>query len=491
MKLVRIPRRIPRRTLLRGAFGAALALPFLDCMRSTARAQTLMPPKRYVMTFGGFSLTNDATDAGAQNFIPEGVGAGYDLRPALAPLDGFPDANGAAVKERIGVVSGFSIPDDDSVPGGRSGGTDGFHWHCNPFLTGTRQVSPNDSTITAASSDQIVAAAIAGDTRFESLTYRVQASNYLSGASAETQLDRATLSFAERDGEIVRVTAQTSPKQAYESLFTGFTPGDDAAAAAAVLELEKRRSILDVVDRNMSGLLPRLGSWDRQRLERHYDEVRALEKLVSEPPPAQGASCLLPEDPGEDPAVGGNWSHYTGWDASGGYSQEDDRARTFNRLAHMALVCDLSRSVAMMYTMFQTFMNVYPLIGAEYNAHELNHFSTQENLDAFIAWHVGHFGDLVSLLRDTPEGDGSVLDNCVVFFMNEGGDGYGAVEGSHSTERLACLFAGGAGGLRSGEHVVAPQGTHIAQVLTTFMTAVGAPVTGLGEIQGTVSELTS
>ena len=96
----------------------------------------------------------------------------------------------------------------------------------------------------------------------------------------------------------------------------------------------------------------------------------------------------------------------------------------------------------------------------------------------------------MSLLRDTPEKvAGSLLDSCAMVMLNEDGDGYGAVEGSHSTERMACLIAGGASGLRRGEHIVAPKGTHPAQVLATLMNAVGAPVNKLGRFSGTVPAL--
>ena len=326
-------------------------------------------------------------------------------------------------------------------------------------------------------------------TRFASLSYRVQASQYINGAKAETQLDRSTLSFAQQGGQIVRVLPQTSPKQAFDGLFTGFMPANSADAGKQALELQKRKSVLDTVDRSFAGLLPRLGQWDRQRIERHYEEVRALEKLLATPAPMTGGACKLPADPGADPPVGGDLSGLTGWSSNGGYSQEDQRAHAFTKLVHMALVCDLSRSVALMYTMFQSFMNAYPLVGEQFNAHELNHKSGQAPLDKMIAWHVGLFGELVALLRDTPENGGTLLDSCAMVLLNEGGDGYGAVEGSHSTERMACLIAGGASGLRRGEHIVAPKGTHPAQVLTTLMDAVGAPVTGLGEISGTVPSL--
>jgi hypothetical protein len=91
---------------------------------------------------------------------------------------------------------------------------------------------------------------------------------------------------------------------------------------------------------------------------------------------------------------------------------------------------------------------------------------------------------------------GSLLDNCAVVFLNEGGFGSDAAFGdewsSHTTENMACLVAGGAGGLVRGQHIVAPQGrNHPANVLVTLMNAVGLDTDTLGEVSGTIASLRS
>ncbi len=484
--------RIHRRTMLRGLGGAALALPLLECMLDDEPARAGGAPSRYLVCFGGFSITNDNSAPGEQGFVPSTLGPGYDLKPALAPLGGYPDANGNPVRDRVSVVSGLSIPfagwtmGAPTPAGGRAAG-DSFHFHGNALLTGNAQLSTFDATFTGPTSDQIVAGVIGAGTTFSSLAYRVQASAYLSGSPNETQVFKTVMSAS---GSGAPVIPQSSPKQAYDTLFTGFVPDDPALAAAKALEQKKRRSVLDHVDRNMTGLMPKLSQWDRQRLERHYDEVRALEALLDATPPSQTGACALLADPGADPPVGGDFGSPTGWNTSAGYSDEEARARTFTRLLHMAFVCDLTRSATLMYSMFQPFMNAQPIVGAQYNTHELNHKDTQQNLDAFIAWHMSHFGELVALLRDTPEPGGSVLDHSALAFVNEGGDGSSVPEGSHCTDQMVALVAGGAGGLRQGEHIVAPAGAnHPANVLITLMNAVGAPTTSLGQVSGTIPAL--
>ena len=109
-----------------------------------------------------------------------------------------------------------------------------------------------------------------------------------------------------------------------------------------------------------------------------------------------------------------------------------------------------------------------------------------------IAWHVKHFTRLIQKFKDTPEGNGNMLDNSAMAFLLEGGHGWDP-EGvkdnsSHSTENMACLLAGRAGGLQPGQHVVAAGG-HPAQVLITAMKAVGVNTNTLGEVTGDIPQL--
>ena len=222
-------------------------------------------------------------------------------------------------------------------------------------------------------------------------------------------------------------------------------------------------------------------------MERHFDEIRELEKLLEAVPPNQTGACALLPDPGADPPIGGDFGGPNGWNTNDGYSDEDGRARLLARLMHMAFVCDRTRVGTLMLTMFQSFMNAHPLVGASYNCHQLNHQGSQQPLNDLIAWHMDIFGELVALLRDTPEAGGSVLDRSAVVFIVEGGS-FGNTEGSHSTNGMVCLVAGGAGGLVRGQHIVA-QDAHPASVLISAMNAVGVQQNQLGQITGNIPAL--
>jgi uncharacterized protein DUF1552 len=293
----------------------------------------------------------------------------------------------------------------------------------------------------------------------------------------------------------VQVPGQVSPRSAYMALFIGFTPPDPGDALAAMRELARRRSVLDLVKGNIERLMPRLGSADQVRMQRHYDEIRDLEQRLAAVPPDGGAECSMFTDPGADPPIGGNnaGTGGDGFDVNAGYSDEDARARVFSDLVHMAFTCDLSRSVAMLYTMAQSHMNVYSFTsGIPYDQHEVGHsVGTTDAVSEILAWQLDHFAYLVAKLRDTPEGAGSVLDNTAMVQLYEAGHGLDPATGdpnrTHSTENMVVAVAGRASGFVAGEHIDG-QGAHPVAVVNTAMRAVGVDAT-LGEITAMIPEL--
>jgi hypothetical protein len=161
---------------------------------------------------------------------------------------------------------------------------------------------------------------------------------------------------------------------------------------------------------------PKLGTADRTRLSRHFDEIRDLERQISTLPPVATATCSKPRDPGADSPIGGaqgvNAAGENTYATNLGYSGEEERARMFCDLVHMAFTCDLSRVASLMFTMFQSHMNMYPLTGHQCDCHEVGHGGDPKDkgtkaVSKVIAWHMKHFAYLLGKLRDTPEGTGA------------------------------------------------------------------------------------
>lgn len=481
-----MPKVLNRRTFLRGAGGVAVALPMLDAMmpimtRSSAKAGT--PPNRFLVAWGGISFGSDGRE---EDFVvPAATGAGYTTTRGLEPLDS------EGVKGDVTVVSNLLCPWEDGgsmPPGGRSVP---FHYNTmGPLFSGVAGLpGVRDGKPQGPTCDQIVREAIAGDTTFPLLAYRVQPAGYV--GTNEIGGNSGALSWRrESDGRLTRIDPIVSPRLAYESLFTGFAPDDPEAAAAARFAIRQRSSVLDLVHGDLDKLVGEVGPNDRIRLERHFEEIRALERRLSTAMPMTGA-CALPAPFGDDPPVGGSIIEYEGagmpYSTMNGYSDEDGRGDLLSDLVAMAFACDLTRVCSFMITEWKCYMNMFQLYGWQSDMHECTHGAdgtNQATADA-IAFHVKQFSRLVRKLRDLPDSDGSpILDRTAMALMFEGGNGYDP-EGvrdpsAHSTENMVALLAGGAGGMTHGTHVRTAT-LHPASVFVTAMNAVG--VAGLGDIR--------
>ncbi len=480
-------RPLHRRTFLRGLGGVAVALPTLEIMlndHGDALAHGGQIPRRFFVGFHGQAMGGDG-DPVPNMYVPDAFGPGYDLKKATMPLAGYDN-----IKDEVSIISNLRIPYNNSGPG--SWNTEFHLGALPPLLCGVS--NPDDSSYCrGVTADQVVADAIGTDSVFASLQYQVQASWYLTDSAP---YGRDIMSYKlDGGGAVVQVPGQVSPRAAYMALFTGFVPPDPADALAAMRELQRRRSVLDLVKGNIERLMPKLGAADQLRMQRHYDEIRDLETRLAAVPPDGGAECMMFPDPGADPAVGGDnaGTGGDGFDVNAGYSDENLRARVFSDLVHMAFTCDLSRSVAMLYTMAQSHMNVYSFTSQiPYDQHEVGHsVGTTDAVSEILAWQLDHFAYLVAKLRDTPEGAGSVLDNTAMVQLYEAGHGLDPATGdpnrTHSTENMIVTVAGRAGGFVAGEHIDG-QGAHPVAVLNTAMRAVGVDAT-LGEITDLVPEL--
>jgi hypothetical protein len=278
-----------------------------------------------------------------------------------------------------------------------------------------------------------------------------------------------------------------SPKLAFDSLFGNFVQTGPTADPEAEFDRRARKSILDLTAGNTERLMKKLGKPDQERMGAHLEQIRDLERRIAALPPAITQTCRKPTDPGSDPPI----------NVGASYSGEKERARVFGDLVHLAFACDLTRVATLMYSMPQSHMSAGPVTGGRYtiDLHELGHsIRTAEAVASGMVWQVEAFARLVKNLQDTPEGAGNMLDNAALLLLNEAGHGNNYEEtpiernATHSTENMACLIAGRAGGLKPGKHIVTNK-AHPAQVTIAAMKAVGLATDTLGEVNGSLPAL--
>ena len=147
------------------------------------------------------------------------------------------------------------------------------------------------------------------------------------------------------------------------------------------------------------------------------------------------------------------------------------------RLLALALTADLTR-VATYMPGAGASSRVFTTLGHTEPHHSLSHGSApaaRAQLEQVERWELARFAEFVALLRDTPDGEGSLLDRTQVVFLSEMGDG-----SQHSPQNLPVVLAGGANGRWRPGRTLNAQGVPLANLLTTVMQNAGAPIARFG-----------
>lgn len=426
-----------RRTVLRGLLGGAgvaIALPIFDAFLNdtgTAFADGSALPKRFGIFFWGNGILPD-------RWVPKGNGPEWELSEQLAPL--------APVKEHLTIVTGMKVYTGNSVPHGS--GPVGM-------LSGAPFPSGDTTTFAVPSIDQVIAAEIGGETRFRSLEVAVQPGG-------------TSLSY---NGPHSVNPPESSPKALFDRLFGDefVAPGDSPIVDP---RLALRRSILDAIGEDAKRLQKVLGASDKARLEQHLEGIRGLEKQLKklEENPPNLAACEAPKAPAE------------------AYPEKDGRhplskiSRAMADILAMALACDQTRVFSDWFS--QPVNNLlYP--DADKGHHQLTHDEpgAQPMVNGIVKYIVAELGYLLERFASVKEGDGTLLDKCVILATTD--CSYGK---AHSIEEYPILLAGGGGGaLVKGVHYRSPSSENTSKVLLSLCRVMGLARDEYGEAEGKVT----
>ena len=397
-----------RRTVLKGMLGGAavtVGLPLLDIFldsNGTALANGLPMPVRFGTWFWALGMD-------ASMFIPKKVGYDYDLPPQIAAW--------APVKQHINVYTKFNVPTDGKPE----------LCHFSGWVALRSGVAPSGrSDLRSPSIDVLVADSIGGATRFRSLDV------------AATGGMRDSFSFRSADA-INPVTG--SAVALYEKIFGSEFQDPNSATFTPRPELMVRKSVLSGVAEQSAALQKRLGAADRQKLDQYFTSLRDLEgrlELQMQPPPPAPA-CKVPEV-GEEPPAGTDTKSVA------------QRHKMMADIMALALACNQTRVFSIAYSGVSGLTKT----GLDKTHHTITH---EEILDPvlgyqptshwFITQAMESFAGLVGALAAIPEGDGTVLDNTVVYAHSDQD-----LAKTHSMRGIPIITAGRAGGrLKTGYHI--------------------------------------
>jgi hypothetical protein len=456
MKLKR--HQLTRRTLLRAA-GISIALPTLDAMidgkgrwRHAARAAT--PPPVRVLAFHwphGVVLSQ---------WIPATTGAGYTLTPGLMPL--------AAYQGDINVISGLQQLCWLKGPGGG---------HANGMPDFATAVVSIATGAGGPSFDQVLANELGSATKFRSLVgHREQADGATEGA---TTAHMNNISWAAAG---MPQPADRDPLHFFTTLVSAIPQSTTSTAAGPTPEVEatiaRKKSVLDHVMSEISSLENRVGSVDRARLDSHLSSLREVERIATMAPAAVpvGTSCVAPAAmPTADEIM-----------------SYDERTNIYLRMFALAFACDITRYGSMAQSNGYDSRVYTDLTGNIGDHHGITHNGMYGPMPptvemTFVTYFMGKLAYLLNLLKSTPEGAGTLLDNCLIYYGSEMSEGW------HVATNMPVVLAGKAGGqVKTGQHILYPVGTPLGRLFLTILQLAGSKTTSFGVGGETpLAELTS
>lgn len=412
---------ISRRHLLKGAGSIAIGLPWLEAMApDEARAQSTSAAKRFIAVYqpGGTVL---------DRWRPTGSETDFALSPILEPL--------ASVKDHLLVVGGVDM---------KSALGEQHQAGIVALLTGTPQSASNSQYASGPSIDQVIANVASNGKARKSLELAIR---WATGKSHGNLHPINSLNFAD-DGKASPLPPRIDPVQVWDTLFGSLEPSDPDATAQM---LARKQSVLDFVGRRYEGLSQRLSTSDRSKLEQHLEHVRDLERSLSTiTTPVSNCQAPTVVDTSEyNPASGKN--------ADNDGAVRDTRSdaaipkvgKYFMDMIVAAMACDITAVASLQWSDTEA-KHTFPWLELSEHHHFYQHDGTfRPNECATIArWYSEQHAYLISQLQSVQVGEGTLLDESVLFFGSELQD-----PPTHAKNSMPFLLAGNGGGLRTNRYL--------------------------------------
>jgi hypothetical protein len=445
---------LSRRTVLQG-MGASIALPFLDAMvpAQTALRKTAATPRTRLaaieMVHGDAGSTIYGRDQ--HYWQPTEEGANFSFTPTLKSLEPH--------RDYITIISDTDMENAAAATLSEEGGD--HNRSTAVFLTAARPKLTEGSDVLAGTSlDQYYAQAIGDDTPLPSIQLcieNVDGTGACGYGYACVYAD--TISWASPTKPL---PMERDPRRAFERLFGEGGTVEERAARQRV-----DRSILDVIIQDIARLRKGLDAGDRSRLNAYLDDIREVEQRIQkiEKYNAEGGERNLPEAPLGVP------------------DSFEEHVKLMFDLQALAFMANITRISA--FKMGRDASNrVFPDSGINQPFHSLSHHGQNPDTIAEFAklnqYHVSQVAPFLDKLKNTPDGDGNLLDHTLVIYGSPMGD-----SNIHEHKRCPLFLAGHANGqLKGNMHLKAKEGTPMANVWMSVLHKLGVEIESIGDSTG-------
>lgn len=388
---------LDRREFLKGG-GMALALPFLNAMSWAQVAPGKAVPKRMMVGYIAYGVYEPKGENGAHhdwNWWPCQNEGSLTFNKSSEPF--------APFKDSISYLRGLDHAGGHALGGHSSG---------DVFATGAdlaRTEKTNNVSI-----DQVAAKAKGNETRYGSLVLGTEGGTGSYGSSK-------TLSHY---GPGRPIPSLHKPQEIFNRMFQPYT-GKSIEEVRA--DLKREASVLDLMLEQSKSMKHRLGQEDQAKMDEYLESIRALEQRVErtskwthEPLPQVDTKGLNLEVSHKDPV------EYT---------------RCMYDLIYLAFQTDSTRFATLLLESEQSqgselWNYATYTLGYKGATHDIAHKRPTES-GLWDNWRAQQHAYFLKRLRDTPEGDGNMLDHTLVLW------GSAHPHGSHETRNYPIQLAGG------------------------------------------------
>ena len=409
---------LPRRRFLQTST-ALIALPFLESLgfrRFASAAAPVAQPKRLLFLGFGWGVTEES-------WYPKHTekGPGYTLPAGLAPLERH--------KSDFSVVQGLA-----------NRYTANGHYGSTFWLTGANEFGePGQSFHNAISVDQVAAAHLGRDVRFDSLSMDC-------GTAATTSGHGPGLSLS-WDSRGKPIGGPKNPVEAFHALFAkDSTPLEQQKAM-----LVQRRSILDHALDEARDLQRSLGKTDNAKLDEYLQSIRDIETRLSRDEKWLGVPLPEPGLPEPQPGLAG-------------YEEI--------KLMYDLMVAALQTDSTRVLTYRQPVSSLLTSLQIKLDSHTMSHYhqprgeilEISQKRDATQSELLAHLLDQLKAAKQ-PDGT-SLFDHTTVVYGSN-------IRTGHSLDNCPTVLAGRGAGVQLGHNLVFPKDTPLCNLWLTLLRGCG------------------
>jgi len=388
-------RKISRRTVLRGA-GVTLALPWLESIpvwgAEPAGAEGQFP-QRFAALFMACGIHPD-------HWWGKGAGAEMELSRSLAPME--------PLKTKMNVIQGLFNKNATGV---------GIHPGQTGNILSGASLQRGAELKGGISIDQVLAARLGQETVQPSMVLGCE--QPITGYH-ETNFSMAYSSHISWQNATSPVPMEVYPSLAFDSLF------DNRGN-------RRNQSVLDRVREETASLGRRTSTADRSRLDEYLTSVREVEKRIERQRVQQNKAADRAKHNGKSVVT----------------MKRPDNGLPEDIREHMRLMCDV---IALAFQTDKTRVGTlllcrdisglfYPFLDVRKAHHSASHNDRSEDWEKISRYYCSQLAYLAGRLDAMPEGEGTVLDNSCLLWVNNMWSG-----SRHDSTKVPLLTAGGMGG---------------------------------------------